>query len=278
METSVYRYSFGDATPEKLPIPTLTDTDGRRIVPVSGSELHPKDIVISVYDLKTGETVQLPASEHMQMDSAKISGDLIAWSELRRTGSDLMYLHNLSSRERKSIGEQGKEYLSLQDITGDQIFLYRGSGRSLITPYEYCGMNLTTGVVTVLREILPEHAAAAVAYPLYVWNIPIDSEDQSPKQRIYAESLIERKEPLFVDMFEGILHDASGNVVVWAGWNEESDRTVTSMAAFFEDSGVSDVPSQTTTTAVSLTPSRVASTNFAIGSLAFALAGVLAIV
>ena len=281
MESRVYCYSPGDAAPEKLPIPKFTDTNGVRILSVSGSEMYPNATAVSVYNLRTGETVQLAASERMQMDSAKISGDLVAWSELRKTGSGQIYLCNLSSGDRQTIGESGKEYLSLQDITGDQIFFFRSRERSLTETYEYCRMDLSTGIRTVLKEVSPKHSGAAIAYPLYVWTVPIESESYGQEQKIFAEYLDEQEDPCFVGTFEGILYDAERNIVVWAGWNAESNHATISMAGFTGDTKSSNITaSQTKTTGVSSVPLPTASAsslNVTVGSIAFALACVLAV-
>ncbi len=272
--SSVYQYTIGDAAPKKLDIGSFADTDGVRMVQIQGMQMHPENIKIEVYDLRTGETTAVPASENVGIGTVRISGDLVVWSENRPTGNGMIYIYNLSSGTMSTLGKEKEEFFTVLDLTGDTLTYIQNTHRKFNEGFnEIRSVNLTTNETRVFAN-QPMRYTLSVTPPLIAWSVYPDYSAENPQRPVYVSSFTNSGEPVFLAE-NGMVESVANGVVVWSGWNESTDFQQTISMAILTGDEIDSSPSrdvqtpQTTAAEVPL--------NITVGSIAFAVACLFAI-
>ena len=268
--SNVYQYTIGDSAPKKLDVSSFSDTDGVRMVITHGTQMHPEDIRIEVYDLRMGEITDVPGSANIRIGSAKISGDLVIWSEDLPKGDGMIYLYNLSSDTRSTIQAGDEKYLSVMDLSDSTItYLEKTYQKS----NNIRSVNLTTNEKLVLSS-QPMRYSLRTDPPLVAWSLYPDYSVEGSRRSVYVTSLAEAAEPVFL-ADEGRVESVGNGVVVWSEWNESAEFQQRIFMAKLSGDGVDQLPS--TQGQQPRQPTAASSLNIIVGSIAFALACVLAV-
>ena len=182
----------------------------------------------------------------------------------------MIYLYNLSSDTRSTIQAGDEKYLSVMDLSDSTItYLEKTYQKS----NNIRSVNLTTNEKLVLSS-QPMRYSLRTDPPLVAWSLYPDYSVEGSRRSVYVTSLAEAAEPVFL-ADEGRVESVGNGVVVWSEWNESAEFQQRIFMAKLSGDGVDQLPSTQgqqprQTTAES-------SLNIIVGSIAFALACVLAV-
>lgn len=229
-DVSHYRISSGVITSLDIPRLPREGTDYElSYKPVAGPD--PYAVVITAENRNTGESHVISMPENADAWTIKISGDIMAFSDMPEKGGKAMYLYNFRTKETTLLKEVQDGTLKVLDLSGDTLIYLYDSGDA---PKLYAG-NLTTHQTKLLSDGSMNYDETALNGTLAVWRGWYWNDDFSIPHRVttplYSASTADSGSPVLLDF--GARNPAvKNNVVVWSVWDDASDRDTIKLAVF----------------------------------------------
>lgn len=277
-ETAVFQYTIGEDLPKHSgAVPgRVTREENGKILTVIGYDNHPEDTIVSVYDVKSKTTEQIPVSAEISPTTTTITGDYVLWQKQPRGGDGKIHYYNLITKETAALGD-GKTYLSLLDAN-EGFVLYRESTTREYPPQTSTlrAMDLKTKETTLITDT--PVISASIDPPVVVWSEinRIGSDRKDWTYPLYAGSLAEKEKRVLLSE-NAVSAAAQGNLVIWMNWDENSGVTRIHLAQLDVPGKHADMHTPQMEEAVPATTEAGMPLRYSVGMLAFVLACVLAV-
>ncbi len=273
-EKAAFQYTVGEKWPEYAGSPQgrLDGGDNGTFLIITGESNRPELKKMFVYDAAARTAEQIPAQNPPAI--GKITGDTVVWSENGNTGDGKIRVYNRSTHETTTIGEDGT-YHGLFDATENTVLHLQSQSKKYNEgPFELRATSLTTGET----HIITDHQVinAKIDPPIVIWTEKHQNGDDRTYP-LYAASLTEAGDPVLISPDAGGAAEVLGNLVVWSEWNDTTGITSIRMIRLNIPDMVPEIAASVPQTLMPETTESGMPPQFIIGTIAFVLACLLAV-
>ena len=271
-EKAAFQYTIGETWPEYTDSPQgrLESGDNGTFLIITGADNHPEQKKMFVYDAKTKNTEEIPIQNHPML--GKITGDNILWNG--NTGDGKIHLYNRSTHETTTLGEDGTYHSLFGAAENTVLHLQSQSKKYNEGPFELRTTSLTTGET----HIITDHRAvnAKIDPPIVIWTEEHRNGDDRTYP-LYAASLTEAGDPVLISPDAGGAAEVLGNLIIWSEWNDTTGITSIRMIRLNIPGTVPEIAASAPQTLMPETTESGMPPQFIIGTIAFVLACLLAV-